>query len=435
MFELEGKPWLYNHHQKLICDALEKVVIGKTKRLIINIPPRYSKTEIAVVNFMAWTLGLFPDSEFIHASYSKRLATNNAYNTRALMMSEAYQATFPNVKLKDDSKAKDEFRTTQGGVVYATGAEGTITGYGAGKLRGGFAGCILIDDPHKAGEALSDVRRQNVIAWFQSTMESRLNSPDTPIVVIMQRLHEDDLSGWLLNGGNGEEWEHLCLPVLDDDDKPLWADKHDRETLHRMENADPYTFAGQYMQTPTPKEGGMFKKHWISRYTNKPKRDDVIRIVQSWDTAYKAKQINDPSACTTWAETDNGYYLLHTFVKRLEYPDLKRAIISMADEWKPDALLIEDKASGQSLIQELTNETRHPVIAITVKDDKETRASTVSSLFESGRVFFPYDANWLSELESELVVFPRGKHDDQVDSMSQALRWMRNDTTEIFVGW
>ncbi|MDX8384070.1 MAG: hypothetical protein R8M45_08310, partial [Ghiorsea sp.] len=209
-------------------------------------------TEIAVVNFMAWSMGLFPDSEFIHASYSKRLATNNAYKTRALMMSEAYQAVFPHVALKDDSKAKDEFRTTQGGIVYATGADGTITGYGAGKVRHGFGGALIIDDAHKANQAKSDVMLQNVIDWYQSTIESRLNSKETPIIVIMQRLHENDLSGWLLAGGTGEDWEHLCIPAINDDGEPLWAHKHDLTTLNRMMNADPYMFAGQYMQTPTP---------------------------------------------------------------------------------------------------------------------------------------------------------------------------------------
>jgi len=431
MFELEGKVWKNNWHQQAICDALEKVLIGKTNRLIINIPPRYSKTEIAVVNFIAWGMGIFPDSEFIHASYSKRLATNNAYHTRALMMSEAYRAIFPSVELKDDSKAKDEFRTTSGGVVYATGAEGTITGYGAGKVRDGFGGACIIDDPHKAGEAQSDVRRQNVIDWYQSTVESRMNSKGAPIIVIMQRLHEDDLTGWLLNGGTGETWEHLCIPVLNDEGVPLWEHKHDISMIERMQVADPYTFSGQYMQRPTPKEGGMFKKHWINRYREQPDERATIRIVQSWDTAYKAAQINDPSACTTWAETKDGYYLLHAFVKHMEYPELKRQAKILADEWMPDALVIEDKASGQSLIQELRAETSHPVIANKPDADKETRANAVTSLFEAGRVLFPYDAPWLKELEAELFMFPLGRHDDQVDSITQALRYMKEKTNTL----
>ena len=197
----KGADFKYNWHQDAICEALEKVVTGQIKRLIINIPPRSGKTELAVVNFLAWAMGSFPDSEFIHATYSKRLATANAYSARAVMLHEKYSEIFPHVKLSGDSKAKDEFRTDNGGLVYATGAEGSITGIGAGKMRGYFGGAIIIDDPHKAGEANSDTMRQNVLDWFTTTMESRKNSPETPIIVIMQRLHEDDLSGFLLNGG------------------------------------------------------------------------------------------------------------------------------------------------------------------------------------------------------------------------------------------
>jgi len=431
MFELTGKQWRYNWHQKAICDALERVVLGHTRRLIINVPPRFGKTELAVVNFIAWSMGLFPDAEFIHASYSKRLATNNAYNTRALMMSEPYQALFPDVKLCDDSKARDEFRTDKGGVVYATGAMGTITGYGAGKKRDGFGGVIIIDDIQKASTAKSDVERQNVIDWYQSTLASRCNSRETPIIVIGQRLHEDDLPGWLLDGGTGEDWEHLCIPAISDEGEPLWAGHLPLTDLQTMEQADPYTFAGQYMQTPTPKEGGMFKAHWIGSYHDTPDERAKIRIVQSWDTAYKANQINDPSACTTWMETKDGYYLLHAFVKRMEYPELKQQAKILADEWEPDALVIEDKASGQSLIQELQAETRHPVIGIKPDADKETRANAVTSLFEAGRVLFPYDAPWLKALLSELFMFPLGRHDDQVDSVTQALRYMKEKTNTL----
>jgi len=431
MFALNGKEWVDNWHQKAICDALEKVLIGKTKRLIINIPPRYGKTLLAVVDFIAWSMGIFPDSEFIHVSYSKRLASNNARDVRELILSDAYRAVFPNVELQNDSKARDHFLTTNGGSVYATGATGTITGFGAGKKRKGFAGAIIIDDILKAAAAKSEVERRNVIDWYQSTLESRCNNKDTPIIVIMQRLHEEDLTGWLLDGGNGDTWEHLCIPVIDDDGVPLWSEQHDIKMIERMKQVDPYTFAGQYLQRPAPKEGGMFKSAWISRYAERPNDKDVIRIVQSWDTAYKAAQINDPSCCTTWAETKQGFYLLHCHVQRMEYPELKRMAKALADEWKPDALVIEDKASGQSLIQEMQRETNHPVIAIKPDGDKESRANGVTSLFEAGRVLFPNDAPWLKALEAELFLFPMAKHDDQVDSVSQALRYMKDKTDAL----
>jgi hypothetical protein len=198
-----GYTWQQAQHHATVCEALMRVFRGECKRLIINIPPRYSKTEI-VKNFVGWSLGHAPDSEFIYTSYSSRLAAASSWDVRGLVQEAEYKAIFPAVGLREDSQAKDEWRTTAGGIMYAVGAGGTITGYGAGKHRPGFGGALLIDDPHKADEARSDVMRQNVIDWFQNTFESRKNSPDTPIILVMQRLHESDLAGWLLSGGNGE---------------------------------------------------------------------------------------------------------------------------------------------------------------------------------------------------------------------------------------
>lgn len=421
-FARNNKKFHVNWHHQEINRALMSVFTGKTKRLIINLPPRYTKSELAVVNFMAWCIGVMPDCEFIHASYSKRLATNNAYNCRALVMSEGYQEIFPNVKLKDDSKAKDEWRTTDGGIIYATGSDGTITGYGAGKLREGFGGAIVIDDPHKAGEALSKVRRENVIDWFQNTIESRLNSPETPIIVIMQRLHEEDLSGWLEDGGNGEDWDILKIPAINKNGGALWDFKHDIYALERMRLANPYNFAGQYMQEPAPMDGGIVKREWVENNRYRLPPDDYIRIVQSWDTAYKDKDINDPSVCTTWLQTAKGHYLIDCFVIRGDYPTVKRAIKNKSLEFKPSMILIEDKASGQSLLQELKNDGL-PVKGINPSGDKLTRMSTASDEISTGRVFLPESASWLSEYEAELFVFPMSKHDDQVDSTSQYLNW------------
>ena len=415
-----GFDWIDAPHHQAIVDRLHKVATGQIKRLIINIPPRYSKTELAVVNFVAWSLGIWPDSEFIHASYSKRLATLNSWQIKDIVSSQAYQNIFQ-VPLRDDSKAKDEWRTQAGGCVYATGAGGTITGYGAGKARPGFGGAVIIDDPHKAAEATSPVMRANVIDWYRTTIESRLNTVDTPIIVIMQRLHEEDLSGWLLAGGNGETWDHLCIPAIDEHDQPLWPHKHSREELRRMETADPYTFAGQYMQHPVPAEGGIIKRAWVKRYTVLP--DNPTRIVQSWDTAYKPGQLNDPSVCTTWAETATGWYLLDVWRGRLEYPALKTTVQSLAAKHNPSAILVEDKASGQSLLQDLQTATRLPVIAIKPEGDKLTRMSAQSSQFEAGRVYLPEFAEWLPEYEAEMFLFPASKHDDQIDSTSQFLRW------------
>lgn len=431
-FARNNRHFELNHHHVTLSNALMRVFRGETTRLIINMPPRYTKTELAVVNFMAWTLGILPDCEFIHISYSKRLAANNAYNARALVKSEAYQEIFPDVKLMEDSKARDEWRTQQGGIVYATGSDGTITGYGAGKLRKGFGGAIIIDDPHKAVEAESATQRNNVIEFYKSTVESRCNSANTPIIVIMQRLHHNDLAGWLLDGGSGDEWELLKLSAIDESGKALWSFKHTIERLKKMQETNPYQFAGQYMQEPTPRDGGLVKSAWLeaTRYRLLP--EEKIRIVQSWDTAYKAAQINDPSVCTTWLQTANRHYLIESYVMRGEYPAVKRAIESKYQQYQPDAVLIEDKASGQSLLQEL-RQTQIPVIAIVPDGDKETRMYAASGEFEAQKVWLPEAAPWLIAYEAELFAFPKGKHDDQVDSTSQYLNWAKKPR-EIFIG-
>ncbi len=423
-----GTKWLRNWHHEAICDKLQEVFDGKCRRLIINIPPRYSKTEIAVICFMAWALGRCPDAEFIHASYSGRLAANNSYRCREVVASEWYRELFPNVRLMADSRAKDDWRTTDGGVIYAVGAGGSITGYGAGKKRDvpQFGGCVILDDILKADEATSDTMRANSIDWFKNTLESRVNSPETPIILIMQRLHENDLAGWLLGGGNGETWEHLCIPAINKAGEPLWPATHDIEALRRMEAAKPYEFAGQYMQRPAPLGGGIFKEAWW-RWYNPEALPRIRRTIQSWDTAFKVKAQNDYSVCTTWAECDDGgFYALDRWKAKVEYPELKRAALSLAERFKPHAILIEDKASGQSLIQELRRDTRASlsILPVKVDTDKTARAHAVTPVIESGRVYLPERAAWTADYVATLGVFPNGVHDDDVDSTTQALAYM-----------
>lgn len=416
-----GNRWSRNWHHKRICDALMRVYEGACTRLIINIPPRYSKTELAVVNFIAWCLAKRPDCEFIHSSYSARLAANNTSRVRDIVASAWFQDLF-DTRLDPNTSAKDHWKTTDSGVVYAAGAGGTITGFGAGKLRPGFGGAVIIDDPHKADEANSDTMRQNVIDWYLNTIRSRVNAPNTPIIVIMQRLHESDLSGWLLKGGSGEVWEHLCIPVLDDQDRPLWPAKHDRETLRLMELSSSYVFAGQYMQRPAPLGGGIFKNSWW-RYYNPKALPKVKRVVHSWDTAFKVRDHNDPSSGTVWAECEDGYYLLDRVNDRLEFPELKRRVQQLHDKWRANAILVEDKASGQSLIQDL-KQTKLPIIPVKVDTDKVTRAFAVTPLVESGRVFLPEGEPWVLDYVAQLGQFPNAAHDDDVDSTTQALNWL-----------
>jgi len=415
----------YNSHQKIVCDALERVVIGKCKRLIINIPPRSGKTELAVINFIAWCMGNWPDCEFIHASYSKRLATTNTWASRAIVEHEKYAEIFGAPKLRKDSNAKDEWRTEHGGIVYATGAEGTITGYGAGGMGERFKGAIIIDDPHKAGEANSKTMRENVIEWFKTTMESRKNSAETPIIVIMQRLHDQDLTGWLLGGGNGEKWDHVCIPAINTDDESFWPDQFKREDLRTMELSKPYVFSGQYMQRPTPLGGGIFKDSWWVYYSALPKIN--YRVIYA-DTAQKTKEQNDYSVFQCWGFGDNGkIYLLDQIRGKYEAPQLLQYATAFWNKHKAAIgmgalrnLKVEDKSSGTGLIQQL-RQAGIPVSGIQRNTDKITRALDVAPQIEVGNVCIPADAEWLLEYIAEFGVFPNGAHDDQIDPTIDAI--------------
>jgi len=431
VFKVNNKSEFKNNwHHSLICEKLEKVVIGRIKRLIINLPPRYSKTELAVINFIAWSLGIFPDSEFIHASYSKRLAASNSWKVRELIDSKVYKEIFPSVVLRDDFQAKDEWKTTRGGVVYATGAEGTITGYGAGKMRDSFGGAIIIDDPHKANEANSAIRRKNVIDWFSNTMTSRLNSVNTPIIIIMQRLHEEDLSGFLLNGGNGEKWEHVVIPAINEKNEPLWDYKHSIVNLKRMESSNPYVFASQYMQNPSPLGGGIFKDEWWKFYIVAPNVD--YKIITA-DTAQKTKEYNDYSVFQLWGYLEGNIYLLDQLRGKWEAPDLrirfkafwkKHFGVGSATKGQLRSAHIEDKVSGSGLIQDLKRAEKIPISAIQRNKDKVSRAMDTVPYISSGYVFLPESANWLNDYLAEFSRFTplmTHKHDDQIDPTLDAI--------------
>lgn len=441
-FQRKGFKWLRSEHHRIICDALMRVYRGECKRLIINVPPRYSKTEIAVINFMAWALGRHPDAEFIHTSYAAKLAHNNAFQCRELVTHEAYREVFPEVILRDDSKAKDEWRTRAGGVVYATGTGGTITGFGAGKHRPEFGGAIIIDDPHKADEATSETIRQGVIDWFQNTLESRKNSPNTPIVVIMQRLHQEDLAGWLLSGGNGETWEHVCLPALRDDNTALWPEKHDVETLERMRKANAYVFAGQYQQQPTILGGGLIKGAWFKRHRVLPQ----IKFRKVFaDTAQKTKEHNDYSVFGLYGLGSDGVlYVLDVMRGKWEAPELRRRAIDFWNKHKPTtphqtgtvrAFMVEDKSSGTGLIQDIKASGGIPIKGIQRDRDKTSRVLDVVSYIEAGMVSIPEDAPWAADFIAECEAFtPTDSHanDDQVDTLVDAISDMLSGGKSIY---
>ena len=417
-YQRRGYIWQRARHHALICDALERVFNGETKRLIINIPPRYSKTEIAVVNFIAWAMGRVPDCEFIHASYSATLAVSNSVQIRNLVQHEEYRAIFPGVELASESS--HHWKTTAGGVMYATGTGGTITGFGAGKHREGFGGALILDDLHKADEARSEVRRQNVIDWFQNTLESRKNSPDTPIVVIMQRLHENDIAGWLLNGGNGEEWEHLCLSAITEDGKALWPEKHDIETLRNMERAAPYVFAGQYMQRPAPLDGGLFKPDCMTTVEAEPAGN--IRWVRGWDLG--ATVGGDPTAGIKLGRMDDGRFVIADLVYGDKAPDERDAMLkntAVSDGTKVKISIPQDPGqAGKTQVLHLTRLLAgFNVVSSPESGDKVTRAEPFAAQVNAGNVLMVKGA-WNKTLTDEMRLFPNGKHDDTIDACSRA---------------
>jgi predicted phage terminase large subunit-like protein len=427
--ELQGRKFIVNSHHHAIVDALKKVDSGEYENLVINIPPRHGKTELVVKMWLAQTFARNPKAQFVHVSYSDQLALDNSAYVKEIIECPTFQQLWP-VSIKEDAAAKGLWKTTAQGDVKAGSSGGPVTGFGAGSIdyQPGdlFAGAIISDDPLKPDDAGSAALREKVNWRFSNTLKSRRNGRHTPIVLVMQRLRQDDPSGYALAGKLSLPFHHLKIKSLQDDDTALWPAMHTADELLSMKESDRYTFASQHQQEPTPADGGVFRLSQFKRYSVIQAHYDLI--VQSWDTGAKAKEANDPTACTTWGVTKTGYGVLDVFVKRMEFPEIKRAIVSQALRWNPDAILIEDKSTGESLIPMLRQETRLPIQAIMPCGDKETRARAGSESIAAGLASLPEAASWHLDYEQELALFPNSSHFDQVDSTSQFLKWMRDRT-------
>ncbi len=420
---------------ELIATKLEDCRKGKIKRLIINLPPRYLKSHCVSVAMVAWLLGHNPATRVICASYGQDLADKHARDCRIVMTSPWYKRLF-RTRLAPDRTAVSDFNTTDRGFRLATSVGGPLTG------RGGDY--IIIDDPLKPDDALSESKRNAVNEWFDNTMLTRLdNKTEGCIIIIMQRLHQNDLVGHVTERG---KWEILSLPAIAEENEThiirnafgkrlykrragelLLPERDGLETFEKIrKDLGDYNYSSQYQQNPAPQGGAVIKHIWLRYYVHEECPAKFNRIVQSWDTANKVGELNDYSVCTTWGEKDGRFYLLHVFRRRMEYPDLKRAIRDQAMVHNANIILIEDKASGTQLIQEMISERMSGITRYEPPPcEKEMRLRSQSAAFENGLVLLPKEAHWLEEYVKELTGFPGCRYDDQVDSTAQALDYLR----------
>lgn len=411
-----------------MADAIQRVIDGGCKRLIINVPPGSSKTEMAVINLIARGLAINPKARFLHLSYSSDLAELNSAKAKELINSTEYQELFP-IPLKTDSKARGRWNVVNNGVsiggCYATSTLGQVTGFRAGHMAPGFQGCIIIDDPLKPVDSLSKVKRDAVNNAFINTVQSRKADPDTPVIVIMQRLADEDLTGFLLAGGDGKEWDHVCIPAIGDDGDSYWPDKEPIESLLQLKEKGNFTFEGQYQQNPYVLGGELIRGEWFGRYTELPK---YVRRAVFADTAMKTGERNDYTVFLDAAlGRDGRIYIINLWRKKVDAV----ALLPLArDVWastegKAQAMYIEDKASGTGLIQQLQAAAQFvPVIPVQRTIDKLTRVMEVQPRIQAGGVLLPEYAPWVVDFIAECEAFTANdthKHDDQVDPLCDAV--------------
>lgn len=420
-------------HHLAIVEALHRVELGEVSRLMIFLPPRHGKSELVSRKFPAWYIGRNSDRQIISASYNSDLATEFGRDVRNTIADPLYQNIFK-VTLAADSKAADRWLTNNGGSYLAAGVGSGITG------RGAHLG--IIDDPFKdRKEAESKTIREAVWNWYTSTFYTRL-MPGAAIILCQTRWHEDDLAGRLLKEQTrgGEQWEIINLPALAEggdllgrsEGEALWPAWYPKETLLQIQNTiGTYDWLSLYQQRPTSEKGNIFKRSWWRYYRELPQQFDLK--IQSWDTAFKDREENDYCVCQTWGalskrqgELFPGFYLVNVAKKRMTYPEMKRAAVMEYSKHLPELVLVEDKASGQSLIQDLQEETTIPLLPVAVDRDKIARAHAVTSLIEGGRVYLPEWAQWLDDYLGEMSSFPKGEFDDGVDATTQALNYLRD---------
>src|SRR5208282_2777346 len=410
-------------HIRAIIEKLEAVARGEVDRLMIFMPPRHGKSLITSQLFPAWFIGRDPTKSIIASSYGQELASDFGRAVRNFVASPTHRAIFPQSIMSDDLGSIHRFAVLGGGNYFAVGAGGALTGRGADLL--------LIDDVIKSYEqANSETERASLKSWFENVAYTRL-MPGGAIVIISTRWHLDDLPGWLLREHASEGWEVLSLPALAEVDDPLgrpegealWASQYPVKDLERIREAvGSSAWLSLYQCRPSAAEGSTFKRSWWRYAAALPEKFE--QIVLSVDSAYKVGRQNDYSVILTLGVSQNAYHVIDVARERLEFPALIKKVELLAGRFGPHCLLVEDSASGQSLIQVLRANTRLAVKPIKPDSDKISRANAVVPLVEAGRVVLPAGAGWLGEFIDELSSFPNAPHDDQVDALSMVLRYV-----------
>lgn len=430
-----GTPYQHNWHIDHLCWQLMRVARGDIRRLIINVPPRSMKSITVSVAFTAWILGRDPTRRIICTSYADDLARKLSVDTRTVIDSAWYQALFPRLRLASRQPRTTELITTQQGYRYAAGMNGSILGRGAD--------LIIIDDPIKATDVFSEKERRRVNEAFDNTLYTRLNDKRSgAIVIIMQRLHQDDLVGHVLTKG---DWEVASIPAIETDtrayqlsDNPdhvylrhagevLHEEREPRDILEQMRRSQgSLTFSAQYQQAPVPPEGNIVKREWLRFYQQVPAKFDLI--IASWDTASTLSESSDYSVGTVWGAKGLDFYLLDRVRGRFEVPELRREVLGLSQRWKADQTIIEDTDIGRAITQDLRRSGEWRAILRKPRIDKQARFLAQSARFEAGQVHVPAEAPWFADWLEELLAFPNCRHDDQVDATSQALDYLTSRT-------
>jgi predicted phage terminase large subunit-like protein len=427
-----GTAYRPNWHLQTFCYHLQRVARGECRRLIINVPPRSMKSICASVAFPAWMLGRDPSKKIMCISYGRELTRKHSLDFRTVVEAPWYQYLFPDAGIGGRRQRDSEITTAANGYRFASPMGGGILGRGAD--------IIIIDDPIKPQDSASEKLRRRANDLYDSSIYTRLNEKTKGgIVIVQQRLHEEDLVGHVLEK---EDWEVVDIPAIEIEGREyrtgplpnnvyfrragevLHPEREPREILDLLRrNLGSLSFSAQYQQQPLPLEGNYVKRQWLRYYDEAPAEFDLV--VASWDTASTENENSDYSACTVWGMHGQELYLLHVVRERLEAPDLRRLIEETHRQWHATTTMIEDTDIGRAVGQELRRSSRvvRPIMW-RPKYDKQARFLAQSPKFESGQVLLPREAPWLSTFISELLAFPNGRHDDQVDSTAHALDWL-----------